>query len=225
MHGLMMDTQLLISMILRHAEIHHPSREIVSVTADDPLHRYTYTDFARRARKLANALDKMGLQHGDRVATLAWNDYRHLETYYGVGGAGYVCHTVNPRLFPEQVVFIINHAEDKRVFTDPMFVPLLEKIAAQTPGVEGYVVMTNDENMPETALKNVISYESLIADESETKRSRCDIGWIEALEVRSPDVSEFPTDIVFSHGIYLHKNWLGPSDFRDLFQFTGISLE
>ena len=167
MHGLMMDTPLLISMILRHAELHHPSREIVSVTADNPLHRYTYADCALRTRKLANALGKMGLQQGDRVATLAWNDYRHLETYYAVGGAGYVCHTINPRLFPEQLVFIINHAEDKWILTDPMFVPLLEKIADQTPDVEGYVVMTNDENMPETTLKNAVSYEFLIAEESD----------------------------------------------------------
>ena len=167
MHGLMMDTQLLVSMILRHAERHHPHREIVSVTADNPLHRYTYADCCRRTRQLANALDKLGLQEGDRVATLAWNDYRHLELYYGVGGAGYVCHTINPRLFPEQIIFIINHAEDKWIFTDPMFVPLLEKIAGHTPGVEGYVVMTNDENMPETTLKKAVSYESLIGAESD----------------------------------------------------------
>jgi len=167
MQGLMMDTPLLVSMILRHADLHHPNREIVSVTADNPLHRYTYADLARRSRKLANALAGLGLAQGDRVATIAWNDYRHMEIYYGVGGSGYVCHTINPRLFPEQLVFIINHAEDRWIFTDPMFVPLLEKIAEQTPGVEGYVVMTTEEMMPETSLKNAVSYESLIADESD----------------------------------------------------------
>jgi acyl-CoA synthetase (AMP-forming)/AMP-acid ligase II len=167
MQGLMMDTPLLVSMILRHADLHHPTREIVSVTADNPQHRYTYADCARRTRQLANALTKLGLSREDRIATVAWNDYRHLEIYYGVGGSGYVCHTINPRLFPEQLVFIINHAEDKWVFTDPMFVPLLEKIAGQTPGVEGYVVMTSEKNMPETSLKNAVSYESLIAGESD----------------------------------------------------------
>jgi len=167
MQGLMMDTPLLVSMILRHADLHHPTREIVSVTADNPLHRYTYGDCARRTRQLANAIDKLGLENGDRVATIAWNDYRHLEIYYGVGGAGYVCHTINPRLFPEQIVFIINHAEDKWIFTDPMFVPLLEKIAKLTPAVEGYVVMTDEENMPETSLKNAVCYEALIAEESD----------------------------------------------------------
>lgn len=167
MRGLMMDTQLLISSILRHADQNHGDREIVSVTADNPLHRYTYADCFRRTRQLANALGQFGLTHGDRVATLAWNDYRHLECYYAIGGAGYVLHTVNPRLFPEQIIFMINHAEDRWIFTDVMFVPLLEKIAEHTPGVEGYVVMTDGENMPETSLKNAVSYESLIAEESD----------------------------------------------------------
>jgi fatty-acyl-CoA synthase len=166
MRGLMMDTQLLISSILRHADQHYGDREIVSVTADNPQHRYTYADCFRRTRQLANALDKLGMSQGDRVATLAWNDYRHLECYYASSGAGYVCHTINPRLFPEQIVFIINHAEDKWIFTDPMFVPLLEKISESTAGVAGYVVMTDEKHMPETSLKNAVSYESLIADES-----------------------------------------------------------
>lgn len=168
MHGLMMDSPLLISAIVRHAARNFPDREIVSVTADNPLHRYQFRDCIQRIHQLANALDKLGLAQGDRVATLAWNDYRHVEAYYGIGGAGYVCHTVNPRLFPEQIVFIINHAEDKWILTDPMFVPLLEKIADQTPNVEGYVVLTSEDQMPDTRLKNAISYEALIKDESDT---------------------------------------------------------
>lgn len=167
MRGLMMDTPLLISAIARHAEVNFGDREIVSVTQDVPLHRYTYADAMRRARQLANALDKLGLARGDRVATIAWNDYRHLEAYYGIGGAGYVCHTLNPRLFPEQIVYIMNHAEDKWVFTDPMFLPLIEKIASMTPAIEGVVVMTDDAHMPETALSNAVSYESLIGGESD----------------------------------------------------------
>jgi len=118
MHGLMMDTPLLISSIAKHAEKFHGDREIVSVTMDNPRHRCTIGDVTSRARKLANALDKMGLEHGDRVATIAWNDYRHLEIYYGVSGAGYVCHTINPRLFPEQLIFVINHAEIHAAQTD-----------------------------------------------------------------------------------------------------------
>jgi fatty-acyl-CoA synthase len=167
MHGLMMNTPLLISAIAKHAERNFAKREIVSITRDVPLHRYTYGDCIRRSRQLANALDRLKLEKGDRIATIAWNDYRHLETYYGVGGAGYVCHTVNPRLFPEQIVFIVNHAEDKWIFTDPMFVPLLEKIAGKTPGVKGYVVLTDDRHMPQTTLHNAISYEALIGAESD----------------------------------------------------------
>ena len=112
MQGLMMDSPLLVSGIVEHADQNYPDREIVSVTSEDSLHRYTYKDCFKRVRKLANALEKLNIAKGDRIATLAWNDYRHLETYYAVGGSGYVCHTINPRLFPEQIVFMINHAED-----------------------------------------------------------------------------------------------------------------
>jgi fatty-acyl-CoA synthase len=166
MHGLMMNKPLLISSIAEHAEKFHGDREIVSVTADNPRHRCTFRDAIGRSKQLANALDKLGLQHGDRVATIAWNDYRHLETYYAVSGAGYVCHTINPRLFPDQLIFIINHAEDRWIFTDVMFVPLLEKILPQITGVEGFVVMTDEEHMPDTELPNVVCYETLIGAES-----------------------------------------------------------
>ena len=166
MHGLMMNTPLLISSIAEHAARFHGDREIVSVTADNPRHRYTFRDAIGRSKQLANALDKLGLKHGDRVATIAWNDYRHLEAYYAISGAGYVCHTINPRLFPEQLVFIINHAEDRWVFTDVMFVPLLEKILPQIAGVEGFVIMTDEAHMPETSLPNARCYETLIGSES-----------------------------------------------------------
>ena len=166
MYGLMMNRPLLISTIAEHAEKFHGDREIVSVTMDNPRHRCTIRDAIGRSRQLANALGKLGLEQGDRVATIAWNDYRHLEIYYGVSGSGHVCHTINPRLFPEQLVFIINHAEDRYIFTDVMFVPLLEKLLPQIPNVEGFVVMTDAGNMPDTTLPNAICYETLIADES-----------------------------------------------------------
>ena len=161
-----MDRPLLISTIAEHAEKFHGDREIVSVTMDNPNHRYTMGDAVKRSRQLANALDKLGLERGDRVATIAWNDYRHLEIYYAVSGAGFVCHTINPRLFPEQLVFIINHAEDRYVFTDVMFVPLLEKLLPQIQNVEGFVVMTDEASMPETSLPNAICYETLVGSES-----------------------------------------------------------
>ena len=166
MTGLMMDTPLLISSIAQHAERFHGDREIVSVTADDPRHRYTFREAIGRARRLANALERLGVKQGDRVASLAWNDYRHLEIYYGVSGSGYVCHTINPRLFPEQIVFIINHAEDRFVCVDAMFVPLLEAVADKIPNVEGFIVMTDEAHMPDTSLPNVMCYETLLASES-----------------------------------------------------------
>ncbi|MEQ9561396.1 MAG: 3-(methylthio)propionyl-CoA ligase [Woeseiaceae bacterium] len=167
MHGLMMNVPLLISSILRHADNYFGDREIVSVTVDNPQHRYTYRDCFRRARQLANALERFGLGRGDRVGTLAWNDYRHLEAYYGIGGAGYVCHTANPRLFPEQIVVIINHAEDRILMTDPLLLPLLEKIADSIKCVEKFIVLTDDQHMPPTTLRNAQSYESFIAGESD----------------------------------------------------------
>jgi fatty-acyl-CoA synthase len=166
MHGLMMDTPLLISSIADHAVEFHGEREIVSVTGDVALHRYTYRDAISRSKQLANALHKLGLNHGDRIATLAWNDYRHLEIYYGASGMGCICHTVNPRLFEEQVLFIINHAEDRYIFVDPMFVSLLESFAGKIPAVEGFVVLTDEAHMPQTSLQNAICYEAFIANES-----------------------------------------------------------
>jgi len=166
MQGLMMNTPLLVSSIAEHGAKFHGGREIVSVTADNPRHRYSYRECIARAKQLANALAAMGLERGDRAATLAWNDYRHLECYYGISGAGHVCHTINPRLFPEQLIFIINHAEDRWIFTDVMFVPLLEAIADKISGVEGVVVMTDEAHMPETSLDNVVCYETLIGAES-----------------------------------------------------------
>ena len=166
MHGLMMNSPLLISSLAEHAAKFHGDREIVSVTADNPRHRCTIRDAVGRSKQLANALDQLGLAQGDRIATIAWNDYRHLELYYGVSGAGYVCHTINPRLFPEQLIFIINHAEDRWIFTDVMFVPLLEKLLPQIRNVEGFVVMTDEAHMPETSLPNAICYETLIGSES-----------------------------------------------------------
>jgi fatty-acyl-CoA synthase len=167
MNGLMMDTSLSITSIIKHAEQVNGDTEIVSVTSDNPRHRYTYREAFARARRLANAIAGWGLEQGDRIATLAWNDYRHFETYYSSACSGYVCHTINPRLFPEQLVYIINHAEDKYVFLDPDFVPLVEGLASQCPGVQGWVVLTSEDNMPGTSLDNVICYETLVASGDE----------------------------------------------------------
>ena len=167
MQGLMMDIPLLITSIMRHAERNHAHQEIVSVTGDDPRHRYTFRDCFARARRLANALDRLGASADARIATFAWNDYRHMELYYGVACSGRVCHTVNPRLFEEQIVYILNHAEDEVVFTDVMFVPMLENVAAQCPHVKTWVVLTDREHMPDTKLPDAMCYEDLIEREND----------------------------------------------------------
>lgn len=166
MRGHMMEMPLTITSIADHVSKFHGDREIVSVTLDNPRHRYCWREAIDRSRKLADALSNLGLAPGDRIGTIAWNDYRHLEVYYGVSGAGYVCHTINPRLFAEQLIFIINHAEDRWIFVDPMFVPLLEKVADKIGNVEGFIVMTDAAHMPTSSLKNVHCYESLITSAS-----------------------------------------------------------
>ncbi|RJQ77948.1 MAG: long-chain-fatty-acid--CoA ligase [Desulfobacteraceae bacterium] len=162
MFGLMQDRPLLISDLIEFAALHHGGEEIVSRTIEGPIHRYTYRQCAARARRLAKALLGLGVEKGDRIATLAWNGYRHVEIYYGISGMGAVCHTINPRLFPEQIGYIVNHAEDKYIFTDLTFVPLLEKLADQIKQVKGVVIMTDQAHMPQTQLPNVICYESLL---------------------------------------------------------------
>jgi fatty-acyl-CoA synthase len=163
-----MNIPLTITALMRHAEKVNGASEIVSVTADNPCHRYTYSDAFGRVRRLANALVRLGAKKDDRIATLAWNDYRHFELYYATSCAGMVCHTVNPRLFREQLEYIFNHAEDRWIFVDVAFVPLLESLQDALPGVQGFVFLTDEANMPETTLRNVFCYETLLAGENDT---------------------------------------------------------
>ena len=165
MRGLIMDRPLLVSSIIDHAAERYGAVEMVSCTADAPAHRTTYAALRRRAKQLARALqERLGVRPGDRIATLAWNDHRHFELYYGIAGIGAVCHTVNPRLFAEQIAYIINHAEDRHLFVDPTFLPLLEQLAPQLSSLERIVVLSDAEHMPATGLADVVDYESLIAD-------------------------------------------------------------
>jgi len=168
MNGLMMNTQLSIASIVEHAERVNGDVEIVSVMGSNPRHRYTYRESFARTRKLSEGISVWGLEQGDRIATLAWNDYRHFEIYYAAACSGYVCHTINPRLFPEQLAYIINHAEDRYICIDPDFVPLAESLVDQCPGVRGWVIMTNAEDMPKTSLPNVMCYEALVEAGSES---------------------------------------------------------
>jgi acyl-CoA synthetase (AMP-forming)/AMP-acid ligase II len=168
MRGLMMDLPLRISSILDYAADYHGEAEMVSCTVDRPQHRITYVGLRERARQLANALQfELEVKMGDRVATLAWNDHRHFELYYAIAGIGAVCHTINPRLFPDQIAYIVNHAEDRYLFTDPMFLPLVERLAPELKTLERIFVLTDDAHLPPSGLE-VQSYENLIADQPAT---------------------------------------------------------
>ncbi|MGO4716243.1 fatty-acid--CoA ligase [Bradyrhizobium sp. 2TAF24] len=164
MLGLMQDWPLLCHRIIDHAARVHGSQEVVTRSVEGPIHRTTYAEIRTRALNVAQRLDRDGIKFGDRVATIAWNTWRHLECWYGIMGIGAVCHTVNPRLFPDQIAWIVNHAQDRIVITDLTFVPILEKIATSLPSVERYVVLTDKAHMPQTTLKNAIAYEDWIAE-------------------------------------------------------------
>ena len=162
MLGLMQDRPLLISSIIEHAVAMHADAEIVSRSIEGPIHRCTYGDVHRRAKQVANALAALGVRTGDRIATLAWNGYRHLELYYGVSGSGAVLHTINPRLFPEQIAYIVNHAEDRYLFFDTTFAPLVQSLAPQFKSLRGFIALTDRAHMPAIDVPNLICYEDWV---------------------------------------------------------------
>ncbi len=167
MLGLMQDWPLTVDKILDHAKNWHPNREVVTRSVEGPIERTTYGAIHGRAKRVSNALKAWGVQPGDRIATLAWNTADHIETWYGIMGIGAVCHTLNPRLFPEQLVYIINHAADRIIFVDLTFVPLLDAILPHCPSVERVVVMTDPGHMPQTKLPVVECYETVLEQSSE----------------------------------------------------------
>jgi fatty-acyl-CoA synthase len=164
MLGLMQQWPLLCHRIIDHAAIYHPRRQIVTRSVEGPIVATNYADVRRRALRVAKRLAKDGLKLGDRVGTLAWNTWRHLEAWYGIMGVGGIYHTLNPRLFPEQIAQIINHAEDCVLMIDLTFVPLAEKLADKLPSVERYIVFTDAAHMPKTNLKNAVAYEEWIGE-------------------------------------------------------------
>jgi fatty-acyl-CoA synthase len=166
--GQMMNQPLLISSIIKHADRYYGSNEIVSRRVEGDIHRYTYRDCHKRSRQMANALAGLGVKMGDRVATLAWNGYRHLELYYAISGSGAVMHTINPRLHPEQIAYIANHAEDQYLFFDLTFLPLVEAFAAHCKTVKGFIMMCDRDRMPaESKIPNLQCYEDLLASNSD----------------------------------------------------------
>ena len=168
MLGLMMKTPLLLSSILTHAARSFPEVEIFSRSPDKPDHRTNYAGLLKRSSQLANALIALGVKPGDRVATLAWNGYRHLELYYGISGMGAVCHTVNPRLFVDQIVYIINHAEDRFIFFDSTFVDLVKQLMPQCPAVESWIYLGDMAEARHAGINGLPAYEQLMAGQSDS---------------------------------------------------------
>ncbi|QYY24293.1 3-(methylthio)propionyl-CoA ligase [Diaphorobacter sp. MNS-0] len=167
MLGLMQSQPLLISSLISFAERHHGDGEIVSRRVEGDIHRYTYRDLARRSRQLANALDALGLQFSDRVASLAWNGYRHMEMYFGVSGSGRVLHTINPRLHPDQIAWIVNHAEDQVLCFDMTFLPLVQAVHAKCPTVKKWVALCDSDKLPaDSGIPGLTSYEDWIGGAS-----------------------------------------------------------
>ena len=167
MLGLMQNHQLLISSLIEFAERHHGEGEIVSRRVEGDIHRYTYKEVAVRSRQVANALDAQKLQFSDRVATLAWNGYRHLELYFGVSGTGRVLHTLNPRLHPDQISWIVNHAEDSVLCFDMSFLPIVKAIHARCPTIRTFVALCDADKLPaDSGVPGLISYEAWIAAQS-----------------------------------------------------------
>lgn len=171
MQGLMQNQPLLISNLIEFAARNHSDALIVSRRVEGDIHRYTYADLAARAKQLANALDGLKLAHGDRVASIAWNGYRHMEMYYGVSGSGRVLHTINPRLHPDQIAWIVNHAEDQVLCFDMTFLPLVQAVHAQCPTVRQWVALCDADKLPaDSGIPNLISYEAWLEPQSKNYR-------------------------------------------------------
>jgi len=163
MNGLMMQQPLLISSLLVHAERHHGEQQIVSRRVEGDIHRCSFRELAARSRRMAKAVAALGITAGQRVGTLAWNGYRHMEVYYAVSGSGAVLHTLNPRLHPDQVVYIADHAEDQALFFDLTFLPLVEAVASRVKTIRHFVLMTDRAHMPAASkVANLLCYEDLL---------------------------------------------------------------
>ncbi|VVM78205.1 3-(methylthio)propionyl-CoA ligase [Pseudomonas fluorescens] len=167
MLGLMQHQPLLISSLIEHACVSHPEAQIVSRTVEGPIHRCTYADIGRRSKQVANALTALGVTQGERIGSLAWNGYRHMELYFGVSGMGAVLHTINPRLFPEQIEYIVNHAEDQYLFFDLSFAELIEELAPKLSKVKAFIALCDRAHMPDLKIANLHCYEDLLVDQQE----------------------------------------------------------
>lgn len=209
----MMQTPLTMTQMIERAEKYFPKKQVVSRTSSG-IHRFTYKQIGERTRRLADSLKKLGVEKGDRVGTLAWNHHRHLEAYFAIPCIGAVLHTINIRLSPQHISYIINHAEDSILLVDPDLIPLLETCAAQLKSVKAYVIMTDDKVLPETKLSPIYHYEDLLAE------ANPNFTYPEDIEENDPAgmcytsaTTGNPKGVVYSHrGIFLHSMALGLAD-------------
>ncbi|MEH6943239.1 long-chain fatty acid--CoA ligase [Bacillus sp. JJ722] len=213
----MMNVPLTVGSLLERAEKYFAKKEVISRTHSG-IHRFTYKEIGERTRKLAHALDKLGVKRGERVGTLAWNHHRHLEAYFAAPGMGAVLHTINIRLSPEDIIYIINHAEDKVLLIDEDILPLVEKIHPHFKSVKAYVIMTDQAELPDTSLSPVYSYEQLIANNDPTYAFATDIDENEPAGMcYTSATTGKPKGVVYSHrGIVLHTYALGLADTASL---------
>jgi fatty-acyl-CoA synthase len=217
MLGLMQDWPLLVHKIIDHAALYHGDREVVSRTVEGPIVRTNYREIAKRSRRIAKALVKSGIKNGDRVGTLAWNSARHIETWYGITGMGGVYHTLNPRLHPEQVAWIMNHAEDKALFFDTTFTPLVEQIAPLLKKTKLFVAMTDAAHLPKAKIPKLVAYEDFIAKVDEkfewkelNERAACGLCY-------TSGTTGNPKGVLYSHrSNVLHAFMAGQADAQGL---------
>ena len=223
MHGLMMNVPLMISSLIRHADIYHGDAEIVSRTIEGPIHRYTYRDAHVRMRRVARALGRLGVKPGDRVGTLAWNGHRHFELYFAVSGMESIVHTINPRLFHDQLVYIVNDAEDEIVFFDTTFAALVQKLAPACRRVRRWIALTDEAHLPEIAVPGLGSYEELLAAEGD------DFEWPEFDENTAAGLcytsgtTGNPKGVLFSHrSSVLHALAISLPDTKNLSAMSSV---